>query len=48
MAKRLLIIQAVVAGAAALALLIKEFPGLVREIRLWRMAGVRAGSRYPR
>ncbi|MEV5510795.1 hypothetical protein [Streptomyces orinoci] len=48
MARRLLIIQAVVAGAATLGILIKEFPGIIREIRLWRMAGVHIGSRHPR
>ncbi|MGK5545860.1 hypothetical protein ACSNOH_14165 [Streptomyces sp. URMC 127] len=42
MARRLLIAQAVVAGAVALGLLVKEFPGLVREVRIWRMVGLRS------
>jgi hypothetical protein len=37
-----------VVGGLVLALLIKEMPGLVREIRIWRMVGFRAGSRHPR
>ena len=48
MARRVLIAQAVVAGGIALTLLVREFPGLVREVRIWRMVGLRAGSRRPR
>ncbi|MFD1657812.1 hypothetical protein ACFSL4_06145 [Streptomyces caeni] len=48
MARRVLIAQAVVVGGIALTLLAREFPGLVREVRIWRMVGVRAGSRRPR
>ncbi|MGW3727879.1 hypothetical protein [Streptomyces sp. NPDC000851] len=44
-AKRILIAEAAVLGGAALALLIAEFPGIVREVRLWRMAGFRPGPR---
>ncbi|MFF0793560.1 hypothetical protein [Streptomyces spiralis] len=47
-AKRMLIAQAVMAGGLALAVLVKEMPGIVREIRIWRMVGLRAGSRHPR
>ncbi|GHF07056.1 MULTISPECIES: hypothetical protein [Streptomyces] len=43
MARRLLIAQAVVAGAVTLGLLLKEIPGIVREIRIWRMTGFPAG-----
>ncbi|GCB52300.1 hypothetical protein SNL152K_9656 [Streptomyces sp. NL15-2K] len=40
--------EAVLVGGAALALLVREFPSLRREARLWRMAGgFRAGHRYP-
>ncbi|GGP33367.1 hypothetical protein [Streptomyces abikoensis] len=42
MARRLLITQALVAGAVTLGILVKEFPGLVREIRIWRMVGLRS------
>ncbi|MEW2497980.1 MULTISPECIES: hypothetical protein [Streptomyces] len=47
MAKRLLIAQALLVGGAAVTLLIREMPGLVREVRIWRMVGLR-GSKYPR
>jgi hypothetical protein len=40
-AKRILMAEAAVLGGAVLALLIAEFPGIVREVRLWRMAGFR-------
>lgn len=39
MAKRVLIAQAVVIGVALLVLMVKEYPGLIREIRIWRMVG---------
>ncbi|GHF06339.1 hypothetical protein GCM10014715_72960 [Streptomyces spiralis] len=47
-AKRMLVAEAVVVGGLALALLVKEMPGIVREVRIWRMVGLRAGSRHPR
>ena len=47
-AKRILIAQAVLAGGLAVAILAKEMPGLVREVRIWRMVNYRAGSRHPR
>ncbi|MFC3575065.1 hypothetical protein ACFOZ0_17625 [Streptomyces yaanensis] len=48
MAKRVLIAQAVLLGGAAAILLVREMPGVVREIRIFRMVGLRAGSRRPR
>ncbi|MGV9455240.1 hypothetical protein [Streptomyces sp. NPDC003635] len=45
---RVLMAEAVLAGAVALALLVSEFPSLRREVRIWRMAGgLRARRRYP-
>ncbi|WP_181446536.1 hypothetical protein [Streptomyces sp. NTH33] len=46
--KQVLVAEAAVVGGLVLALLIREMPGLVREIRIWRMVGVRSGSRHPR
>ncbi|EFF88437.1 MULTISPECIES: hypothetical protein [Streptomyces] len=40
-AKQVLTAEAAVIGGLALALLVKELPGIVREIRIWRMVGVR-------
>ncbi|MGW1162338.1 hypothetical protein ACWD5Q_30610 [Streptomyces sp. NPDC002513] len=45
-AKRVLIAQGLLVGAVALTLLAREMPGLIREVRIWRMVGVRAGSRH--
>ncbi|WP_432138011.1 MULTISPECIES: hypothetical protein [unclassified Streptomyces] len=45
-ARRVLTAQAALVSAAALALLIREMPGLVREIRIWRMVGSPAGSHH--
>ncbi|MGW2233996.1 hypothetical protein [Streptomyces sp. NPDC001759] len=46
--RRLLMAEAVVAGAVALALFVHELPSLRRELRIYRMAGgLRAGHRYP-
>lgn len=36
-ARRILIAQAVLVGGALLALLLRELPGAVREVRIWRM-----------
>ncbi|GAA2905328.1 hypothetical protein [Streptomyces mexicanus] len=47
-AQRVLAAQIAVVGGVALALLVKEIPGIVREVRIWRMVGLRAGSRRPR
>jgi hypothetical protein len=40
MAKRVLIAQVALLVAGLLVILIREFPGLIREIRIWRMVGV--------
>jgi hypothetical protein len=46
--RRLLMAEAVLAGAVALAVFVREFPSLRREMRIYRMAGgLRAGHRYP-
>ncbi|MCK7622399.1 hypothetical protein MUU72_04575 [Streptomyces sp. RS10V-4] len=47
-ARRVVTAQVVLIAGAALALLIREIPGLVREIRIWRMAAVPSGARHPR
>jgi hypothetical protein len=47
-AKQVLAAEIAVVGGLALALLVKEMPGIVREVRIWRMVGVRARSRHPR
>ncbi|MGW3495954.1 hypothetical protein [Streptomyces sp. NPDC001020] len=47
-AKRVLIAQALIVGGLAVVLMAREMPGLMREVRIWRMVGFRAGSRYPR
>ena len=45
---RLLLAEAVVAGAVVAAFLVSEFPSLRREMRIWRMSGgFRARHRYP-
>ncbi|MFE9173822.1 hypothetical protein ACFYNZ_30930 [Streptomyces kebangsaanensis] len=46
--RQVLMAEAAVVGGLVLALLIREMPGLVREIRIWRMVGIRSGSRRPR
>jgi hypothetical protein len=46
--RQLLMAEAALAGALALALLFRELPSLRREWRIYRMAGgLRAGRRYP-
>ncbi|MFF7073849.1 hypothetical protein [Streptomyces pseudovenezuelae] len=46
--RRLLMAEAALAGAVALALFVHELPSLRRELRIYRMAGgLRAGHRYP-
>lgn len=47
-ARRVLMAQALIVGGVALTLLVREMPGLVREVRIWRMAGLRHGSRRGR
>ncbi|MCC5697079.1 hypothetical protein [Saccharopolyspora rectivirgula] len=44
MAKRMLIAQAVVLGVGLVALAAKEIPGMIREIRIYRMVYPRRGS----
>ncbi|MEU0053803.1 hypothetical protein ABZ299_25625 [Streptomyces sp. NPDC006184] len=46
--RRLLLVQAALVGGLVAALVVKEFPGLVREVRIYRMTGgLRARRRYP-
>ncbi|WP_311314966.1 hypothetical protein [Streptomyces naphthomycinicus] len=46
--RRLLAAQAALVGSLAVAVFVKEFPGIVRELRIYRMTGgLRAGHRYP-
>lgn len=40
-AKRILLAQAALLGVVLAAMLVRELPGLVREIRMWRMARLR-------
>ena len=47
-AQRVLIAQGLVLGAAALALLAHELPGIIREVRIWRMINLRSGAKRPR
>ncbi|MER6472747.1 hypothetical protein [Streptomyces collinus] len=46
--RQVLVAQACLVGGLALALLVKELPGLMREVRIYRMTGgLRANRRYP-
>lgn len=46
--RQLLTAQAALAGSVAAALFVKELPGIVRELRIYRMTGgLRAHHRYP-
>lgn len=46
--RQLLVAQAALAGGLAVALFVRELPGVVRELRIYRMTGgLRAGRRYP-
>ncbi|MFH8342317.1 hypothetical protein [Streptomyces sp. AM6-12] len=46
--RQLLLLQAALAGGVITALVIKEFPGIVRELRIFRMTGgPGANRRYP-
>ncbi|MFI2645786.1 hypothetical protein [Streptomyces sp. NPDC018610] len=40
-AKKVVAAQLAVVGGLAVALLVKEMPGIMREIRIWRMVGIR-------
>jgi hypothetical protein len=46
-AERVLLAQAALVGGLAVALFIRELPGLVREIRIFRMVCPRAGAHHP-
>ncbi|ANP56794.1 hypothetical protein AVL59_26470 [Streptomyces griseochromogenes] len=46
--RQVLIAQALLVSGLALALFMRELPGVVRELRIYRMTGgVRANRRYP-
>ncbi|MBY8841285.1 hypothetical protein [Streptomyces sp. SP2-10] len=46
--RQLLVAQAALVGGVLTALFVKEFPGIVRELRIYRMTGgLRAHRRYP-
>ncbi|MEU0007256.1 hypothetical protein ABZ079_23995 [Streptomyces sp. NPDC006314] len=46
--RQVLIAQAGLVSGLLLALLVKELPGMVREVRIYRMTGgLRAHRRYP-
>ncbi|WP_330341890.1 hypothetical protein [Streptomyces sp. NBC_00557] len=47
-AQRVLIAQGVLLGAVTLALFVQELPGIVREVRIWRMSNLRSGAKRPR
>ncbi|MEU0333953.1 hypothetical protein [Streptomyces sp. NPDC006193] len=46
--RQLLVAEATLIGGLLVALLVKEYPGIVREVRIYRMTGgLRAHRRYP-
>lgn len=46
--RQLLAVQAAMIGGLAMTLFVKELPGIVRELRIYRMTGgMRANRRYP-
>ncbi|MEV6834058.1 hypothetical protein AB0N17_05980 [Streptomyces sp. NPDC051133] len=46
--RQLLMAQAAVVGSMVAALIVKELPGIMRELRIYRMTGgLRAHRRYP-
>ncbi|GAA3154329.1 hypothetical protein GCM10010521_47660 [Streptomyces rameus] len=46
--RQLLAAQAALAGGVVATLFLKELPGIVRELRIYRMTGgLRAHRRYP-
>jgi hypothetical protein len=47
-AQRLLLAQGALLGAAALVMLVRELPGIRREVRIWRMINLRSGAKRPR
>lgn len=40
MAKRVLVAEAMLVAGVAAVVLLREMPGLVREVRIWRMVGL--------
>ncbi|MFG3023739.1 hypothetical protein ACGFZQ_35280 [Streptomyces sp. NPDC048254] len=47
-AQRVLTAEIAVVGAVALALFVTELPSIMREMKIWRIAGgLRARHRYP-
>ncbi|MEU5832637.1 hypothetical protein ABZ820_02970 [Streptomyces diacarni] len=47
-ARRVLFAQVAVVATLVAGILVRELPGAVREVRIWRMIGFGAGSRHPR
>ncbi|MEV6056105.1 hypothetical protein [Streptomyces sp. NPDC052107] len=46
--RQLLVVQAAMIGGLVMTLFVKELPGIVRELRIYRMTGgMRANRRYP-
>lgn len=46
--RQVLLAQAALVGGVVVALFLKELPGLLREVRIYRMTGgLRAHRRYP-
>ncbi|WP_165289393.1 hypothetical protein [Streptomyces fodineus] len=46
--RQVLLAQAALVGGVLLTLFIKELPGVMRELRIYRMTGgLRANRRYP-
>ncbi|MGW3210207.1 hypothetical protein [Streptomyces sp. NPDC001135] len=46
--RQLLMAQGALVGSVVAALLVKELPGILREVRIYRMTGgLRAKRRYP-
>ncbi|CAM5673612.1 hypothetical protein AB0F92_17710 [Kitasatospora aureofaciens] len=41
MARRVLIAEVLIVGTITLAMLVREIPGMRRELRMWRMVGLR-------
>ncbi|MEU2060786.1 hypothetical protein [Streptomyces sp. NPDC013455] len=47
-ARRVLVAEAAVVGGLVLTMLVRELPGIRREVRIWRMINLRSGARRPR
>ncbi|WP_369386944.1 hypothetical protein AB5J72_04485 [Streptomyces sp. CG1] len=46
--RQLLVAQIAAVGSLCAALFVRELPGILREVRIYRMTGgLRAGRRYP-